>query len=423
MYPLYRSASWLLAPVMPLWLKRRQGRGKEDQSRIRERFGRAGRLRPNGKLLWVHAASVGEANAALPLIETLLAEIPTLHVLLTTGTVTSASLMTRRLPARALHQFVPVDTPLAVRRFMKFWKPDVGLFIDSELWPNLIHEAEQSRVVLAMANARMSERSFKSWKRYAPWLIRPLLNSFFFCFAQSDQDAKRLQTLGISRIHAIGNLKYDVPALECDERELVQLQQAIGNRPVWLAASTHAGEEVLIAAAHRELQQYLPDLLTIIVPRHATRATDVLQDLPDLYVSQRSCGQAIHPATEIYLADTMGELGLFYRLADVALIGGSLIPHGGQNPIEAMKLGCPVIMGPHMENFASVVAAMQQAGIGRQLQAGASLAAAVYDSLKHPDWLLEQSQKSLQHVTSQAGCLDAICDALSPILAQQQESV
>lgn len=416
-YSLYRSLTNLAAPLMPFWLEKRRKKGKEDSARLQERFGYASLARPEGRLLWIHAASVGECNAALPLISALLTTYPALHVLLTSGTVTSAQLMATRLPERAMHQFVPVDTPQAVERFMAHWQPDVALFIDSELWPNLIMATHASGAEMGLVNARMSEKSYKSWQ-FAKPLICSLLEKFTLCFAQSKDDAQRLRGLGIADVQHIGNVKYDVPPLMCDEAALAQLRESIGKRPVWVAASTHPGEEAMIAAVHQELTKNFPDILTIIVPRHAHRADEIVQALEGFSVARRSLQMPIFPETDIYLADTMGELGLFYRLAQVAFIGGSLVPHGGQNPIEALLLECPVIMGPHMENFHTVAAMMDRDSACITIKDSPMLAGAVKRLLLHPEVRQELVEAGRKHAKAFSGSLAVIQAKLQPCLAE-----
>lgn len=422
MYGVYRSLTFLISPLLPFWLQKRQRRGKEDAARMGERFGVASLPRPAGALLWVHAASVGEANAALPLINSVLSVHTGVHVLLTTGTVTSAALVKDRLPARAMHQFIPVDTPQAVSAFLRHWKPQIALLIDSELWPNLIEQARRSGAVMGLVNARMSQRSYHAWQ-WGRAVIGPILQVFSLCFAQSEDDARRLQALGLRQVQHVGNLKYDVPPLDCNENELARLRSIIGERMVFLAASTHPGEEAHIARLHRELRAHLPGLLTIIVPRHATRAGEISTHLSELAVARRSAGQALMPATDIYLADTMGELGLFYRLAQVAFIGGSLVPHGGQNPLEALKLGCPVICGPHMENFQTVVDTMKADGACIQVNGVPALYEAARELLTCPEHAACLRAAGFAHVQKYAGSLEAVMAALQPHLAPQGKAV
>jgi 3-deoxy-D-manno-octulosonic-acid transferase len=354
------------------------GRGKEDPLRWRERLGAAGLARPDGPLLWLHAASVGESRSLLPLIEALQAQRPALQVLVTTGTVTSAALLRERLPARARHQFAPVDRPQAWRAFFAHWRPQLGVLAESELWPNLILEARARRLPLALVNGRMSERSFRRWARL-PASAAGLCGGFALCLAQSEADRARFAALGARQAATAGNLKYAAPPLPADPVALGGLAATIGRRPVWLAASTHQGEEALVLEAHRRLAGRLPNLLTMIAPRDPGRGDALAADIRrrGLRLAQRSRDEPLDRACAIYLADTLGDLGLLYRLAWIALVGGSLVPHGGQNPLEPTRLGCPTLLGPHTHNFAEIATRLVQAGAAQLVANGADLAAAL----------------------------------------------
>lgn len=354
----YHALGAVLDPLTIHLLRRREKRGKEVAARLGERRGFASLARPPGPLIWCHAASVGEMISILPLIARMTEQ--EFAVLVTTGTVTSAKIAAARLPAGAFHQFIPLDTPQAVARFYEHWQPDLALFCESELWPNLTLSAHQRGIPLGILNGRMSLRSSGRWQSA---LLRPvahvLLAPLTFCLAQSAEDAARYEALGAPAL-AIGNLKYDAPPLPVEDEALAELRSMIGARPVFLAASTHPGEEEAIIAAAKQAMVAQPDLLTIIVPRHPDRAGDILRIEPGA-ISRRAGGMP-HPGFSFYLADTMGELGLFYRLATLAFIGGSLVPHGGQNPIEAAKLSCPIIHGPHIRNFSTIYADFDDCG-------------------------------------------------------------
>jgi 3-deoxy-D-manno-octulosonic-acid transferase len=352
----YRVVSTLLSPAVPMLLKRRIVRGKEHRERNCERQGYAALARPEGTLIWVHGASVGECVAALPLIDALLKTVPC-RILVTSGTVTSAKLMAERLPAGVIHQFVPVDTPAATARFLDHWKPQAGLFVDSDIWPNLIVGAHARGVKLALINARMTERSFRNW-RWAKKTAAAIMASYQTCLAQDDAIAARFRALGTPNVEVIGSLKADAPELPVDPAKLEQMRTAIGGRPVLLAAQTHPGEEETILPAHDTLRRSFPDLLTIIVPRHTQRADDIAMLCGTRSHKKRSADALPDAATAVYIADTMGELGLFYRLTRFAFIGGSLIRHGGQNPLEPAKLGCAVLAGPHTYNFTKAYEAL-----------------------------------------------------------------
>lgn len=348
----YRAGTSLIRPLAPLLLGMRERQGKEDAKRRGERFGRPNAARPEGVLVWVHAASVGETNAVLPLMHRLGQDRPDLSFLLTTGTVTSAGLAAQRLPARGLHQYVPLDAQEYVRTFLDHWQPNLAIFTESEIWPNLIIETAKRNVTMALVNGRMSQRSYKRWRHNAGF-SRPLFSSFDLVMAQNERLAERFGDLGAPHVIAAGNLKIDSPPPPADVLELERLKAALAGRPVMVAASTHEGEETVIAQAHRRLAREVPGFCTIIAPRHPERGTGVAESLKaqGLSIAQRSAGALPTSRTDIYIADTIGELGTLYALAPVSFIGGSLIAHGGQNPIEAIRHGSAVVTGPHWHNF------------------------------------------------------------------------
>jgi 3-deoxy-D-manno-octulosonic-acid transferase len=353
----------LLAPLLPFYLRRRVAKGKEIAERLAERQGH-GAARPQGRLVWCHAASNGETLSLLPLLEALAKQDPALSFLVTTGTVTSARLLEQRLSPelapRTQHRFLPLDVPRWVARFLEGWRPDLAVIVESEIWPNMLAAADRQGVPLALINARMSARSARTWG-WAPGFARGLLGRFGLILAQTEGDAARFAALAGRPAPCWGNLKYAAPPLPADPAELARLTSAWEGRPVWLAASTHPGEDEIILAAHRLLAPDHPGLLTVIVPRHPPRGPDIAALAGDLPVARRGAGQEAGPGVAVYVADTLGELGLFYRLARVALIGGSLVPHGGQNPLEAARLGCPIITGPHHFNFGEIITRLSAA--------------------------------------------------------------
>ena len=333
----------MLGPFTWVLLEERARRGKEERTRLGERRGES-HARPSGRLAWLHGASVGETLSMLPLIEKLTQR--GLTVLVTSGTVTSARLLEWRLPPGAIYQFVPLDVPAYARRFFDHWRPDIALIAESELWPNLIMEADKRDIPLVQVNGRMSERSYRRWQRM-PAMIGALLGRFDLSLAQSRPDADRLSRLGAPRVGVAGNLKFDVPPPPAVPLRLSALAGLVGDRPVWIAASTHPGEEEQILAVHRTLMARFPNLLTIIAPRHPHRGEEIARLAEDarLHVGLRSRGLEPDGAIDIYVADTIGELGLFYRLAPVVFMGGSLAPHGGQTPSNPANWGRPSCMG------------------------------------------------------------------------------
>lgn len=414
---LYAMATGLISPLVPLWLLWRILKGKEQRSRWRERLGFSTCQRPHGILLWLHAASIGEANSVLPLIRALHARRPELNLLLTTGTHTSAMLMEKHLPKNVLHQYVPVDTPYATGRFMRHWRPDIAFFVESELWPSLVAAADRWQCFMGLVNARMSERSFTFWRRY-PSLIARMLSCFNVVFAQSEEDAGRLRQLGAKNVQYAGNIKYDADPLPCDESALLALKSAIGTRPVWLAASTHPGEESSVMHAHRLLSATKPDLLTIIVPRHPVRGEKIAAALSRRYrTALRSRRDALTAETQFYVADTLGELGIFYRLSDIVFMGGSLIRHGGQNPLEPARLSCAIAAGPHTHNFAGIYGEMETAGALVRARNGADMAAQIGMLLSSTQRRQAMQAAAKAWVAGKAGATARLLDAFEPILA------
>lgn len=413
----YRGLSALAPPALRLLLKRRLARGKEDAARLGERMGIAGRPRPAGPLVWLHAASVGESLSTLPLIERVLARVPGAHVLVTTGTVTSARLMAERLPPRAFHQFVPLDAAPWVARFLDHWRPDLALWIESELWPNLLRETGARGVPAVLVNARMTERSFRGWKRW-PGAARGLLGAFRLVLAQNETYAGRFRALGAARVAVAGNLKYAAPPLPADQAKLEALRAAVGGRPVWLAASIHPGEEEAVADAQSRLKR-AAGALGIVVPRHPEKGAAMAAAIRarGLAATLRSAGAQPGAETAIYVADTLGELGLFYRVAKIALVGGSLVPHGGQNPIEPALFGVPVLHGPHVENFADVIRALAHAGAALEVRDGASIAACLEQLLPRPNELAAMGEGAKRCAEAERGVIDRVMAALEPLLA------
>jgi 3-deoxy-D-manno-octulosonic-acid transferase len=358
----YRALTHAFEPLAPLLLRQRTAQGKEDAARRGERLGIAARPRPEGRLVWVHGASVGESLSALPLVEKLMAD--GFQLLVTSGTVTSATLLADRLPPGAIHQYVPLDLPGAVTRFLDHWRPEAALFVESDIWPNLVRMSAARGVKLALINARMSEKSARGWQR-APAMAAALLGAFDLCLAQDDEIAERFRKLGARGVTVVGSLKADAPPLGADAAALEAARSAIGTRPVLLAALTHEGEDETILPAHDLLKARFPDLLTIIVPRHPARGADIAMLCGPRGAARRAASQALTASTDIYIADTLGELGLFYRLAPFCFLGATLVPKGGHNPLEPASLGCAVLAGPHrLSNRPAYEAVLGAQGFG-----------------------------------------------------------
>jgi 3-deoxy-D-manno-octulosonic-acid transferase len=368
-------------------LARRLEDGKEDPDRIGERTGHASQPRPDGALIWMHAASVGEALSVQELIRRMAEERPDATILLTTGTRTSADLVATRLPAQAIHQFAPVDTREAISRFLDHWRPDLAVWVESELWPRMIHDTAARGIPMALLNARMSDDSFRRW-RWIKGAARGLLERFDLILVQDQATGRHLRDLGApqDRMQVVGTLKEGAQVLPHDEAERVAFMEATDSRPRWLAASTHPGEEEIIAEAHKALVRKMHRLLLILVPRHPERGPEIAQMLrvQGWEVALRSADEPIEFDTQIYVADTLGELGLWYRIAPVSFIAGSLSEIGGHNPFEPAALGSAILHGPHVFNFADIYKRLAEAGAARLASTPEGLAASVEDLLS-PD--------------------------------------
>ena len=382
---LYGATATVLTPIIKRHLSNRRERGKEHPKRYKERFGFTETKRPTGRLIWIHAASVGESISILPLIEAINSQDHGFLFLITTGTTTSAKLMEKRLPENAVHQFIPVDTPAATERFLSYWKPDLGLIVESELWPQLIFRANKHKIPLVLINARMSKKSTASWKRVS-FFIRDLLNNFNLILAQSRQDADHFEELGAKNVIESSNLKFSAAPLTYHQKDLENLRDLIGDRPVWFASSTHKGEELFLSLIQKRLQDQHPDLLCIIAPRHPERGLDIAKELrtQGFDVAVRSASETISTNTNIYLADTLGELGLFYEISPVVVMGGSLLRKGGQNLLEPARQNCAIICGPEMQNFEAICNEMLRANAVIKLESPDQLADKIRELLESP---------------------------------------
>ncbi|WP_027534178.1 3-deoxy-D-manno-octulosonic acid transferase [Bradyrhizobium sp. WSM3983] len=414
---MYQRLATGLVPLAPALIKRRLKQGKEDPARVGERRGLSQDVRPHGPLVWIHGASVGEVLAAAALIERL--RDVNLRILLTSGTVTSAAIVAKRFPPDVIHQYVPYDSPRYVARFLDHWKPSLALFIESDLWPNLILAGAARRLPMVLINGRMSPRSFPRWRRMHE-TISALLSRFDICLAQSKTDAERFSTLGSRDVVTTGNLKFDVPAPPADPAKLERLMAMTRGRPIVVAASTHPGEDEMLVAAHRSLVGIFPQLLTVIVPRHPERGSSIsgMIAASGLKPALRSRDELPTAVTDVYVADTMGELGLFYRLSPIVFIGKSLVGQGGQNPIEAIKLGAAVVHGPNVANFSELYAALDESGGARQADTQEALVKQLGLLLADPTVRDKMQRAGAGVVAELGGALDRTMMALEPYLMQ-----
>lgn len=415
----YRAVTGLLEPLAPHLLRARAARGKEDPARLVERLGQATVSRPDGPLIWLHGVSVGETLSLLPLVQRLRDRRADVTVLVTSGTLTSASLLAQRLPPGVIHQFAPVDGPHAVAAFLDHWRPDVGVLVESELWANLILAARDRGVRMVLASARITERTAKGWSR-APATARALLSAFAEILPQDAASRDRLQGLGAATGPFV-NLKLAGSPLDHDPAEFARLSAAIGDRPVVVAASTHPGEE---AAIVRALDGLSARICLILVPRHPERAAAIALALrtDGIGFAQRSLGQAVSPDTDIYLADTLGEMGLFLRLADVVVMGGSFGPSlgqdavGGHNPLEPARLGKPAVSGPDIANWTAIGEALATAGGLKIVDTVADLPGALEPLLTNPPAAREMGERARRVAREAEGDLDRLWSRLTPLL-------
>ncbi len=404
---LYSVLTIIFSPFIYLWLLIRCFKGKEDTKRFYERMGFSRLKRPKGKLIWMHGASVGECLSMLPLVKKLLSEDPKLHIMVTSGTLTSARLMAERLPQRAFHQYIPVDFPWAAEYFVSHWHPNAVLWFESDFWPNLLSSIYKKNIPLVLLNGRISDRSFVRWMK-AKWFIQSVQKLFTLSFGQTREDVERLKTLGASNVVSVGNLKHAASQPPFDQKELDQMRLSIGSRPCWCAGSTHYNEEEMIANIHLKMKQIYKDFLTIIAPRHPNRSDEIemICKSKGLQVSKRSRHDKITDKTDIYLADTIGEMGLIYQLAPLVFVGGSLIPFGGQNMLEPMRLGRVVVIGPHAFNFREIVSSGKTEGALIEVKNEGELLGIVLQYYKHPESFRGMSDRAEQLAMSEMSVLD-----------------
>ena len=358
--------------------------GKEDPERLEERLGISLAERPTGNLIWFHAASVGESLSLVELIKRISSSQPDYNFLITTGTITSAKLILSRLPSNAVHQYIPVDTPKAVEKFLDRWRPSLAIWTESEFWPNLISFTAARDIPMILINARISEKSYRRW-RFFKKSLKNLIEKFNYSLIQDEKTVKYFSKIGISsnNFELTGTLKEGSAALPHSETEQVEISKQILNRPVWLAASTHEGEEKLIAAAHRHASKASQGLLLIIVPRHPERGLEIASILTkeNFKICLRSKKDKISSDTQIYIADTLGELGLWYRIAPVSFVGGSFVPIGGHNPFEPAALGSAILHGPYVENFKEIYNRLNVAGAAVKIEEASELGVKLIETL------------------------------------------
>lgn len=411
----YRWTGAAAYPFIGTYVAWRAAKGKEDSSRRRERYGLSSRRRPPGPLVWMHAASVGETNAVVPLIERIVEN--DINIVLTTGTVTSAKVAEARLGRRIIHQYVPLDLKPAVSKFLDHWKPDLAIIAESEIWPMTILELGARRVPQVLVNGRLSDRSYASWKKRA-FLAEALFENLAHVVAQSETDGERFASLGARPVTVSGNLKIDTTPPPADDAALAELKRQIGVRRTWAAVSTHDGEEVIAGEVHGLLKQGHPGLLTIIVPRHPERAEAIVKALnaQGLKVARRGLEEVVQSDTDVLLGDTIGEMGLYLRLTEIAFVGRSLTAEGGQNPVEPAMLNTAVLAGVNVQNFRDTYQRLIEGGGAKLVRDRDMLAGAVNYLLKNPAVRRDMIAAAAAAVEEMRGALDRTFRALDPFI-------
>ena len=403
---LYSLLLYLALPLILLRLFWRGCKMRDYWQRWHERFGFV--TVPHG-CIWIHAVSVGEFQAAIPLIQQMKLCHPQHAILVTTMTVTGSQRVQQVFGDKVYHVYLPYDLPDAVARFLQQTQPKLLILMETELWFNLLYHCHQRHIPVILANARLSERSARGYQKIAP-ITRKILSYINHIAAQTSQDAQRFIHLGMNpeKVHIIGNLKFDASLPENIWIQAQQLRQSLGNaRPIWIAASTHDEEEVQVLAAFAAITRQLPETLLILVPRHPERFNKVanLCEKSGYSIVKRSENTPCHSATKIYLGDTMGELILLYAVSDVAFVGGSLVTVGGHNMLEAAAVGIPVIFGTHIFNFAEIGRNLLAIHAARQVENTTELAAAVVDYLTHPELRKQAGQRGLEFMQQNQGTL------------------
>lgn len=411
----YRMLGSAAYPFIGTYISYRASRGKEERARRRERYGKTLIARPQGPVIWAHAASVGESVAMAPLIESIAAT--GIHIVMTTGTVTSAKLVADQLGNQVIHQYAPLDLQPAVNNFLDHWKPDLVIGCESEIWPATVLSLGTRHIPQVLVNGRLSDRSFASWQK-RPELAEALFENFAHVIAQSELDGERFRTLGARPVSVSGNLKVDTAPAPADPQVLAAFQHQIGGRRTWAAISTHDGEEEIAAEVHQMLKVRYPRLVTIIVPRHPNRAEAIEAMLAEkgLKVAARSRGDVIEADTDILLGDTIGEMGLYLQLTEVAFIGNSLTKEGGHNPLEPAVMGTAVLTGKNVQNFRDSFQRLIKNGGARVVKDRNMLAGAINFLFNNPEHLNTMIRAGADTVKDMRGALNRTLNSLEPFI-------
>ncbi|UWR23667.1 3-deoxy-D-manno-octulosonic acid transferase [Sulfitobacter sp. S190] len=413
LYRLYVAATMLAVPFAARAAIAKLRKAGVSAARAHEKLGHATQERRPGTVIWFHAASVGESLSVLALIGRMAVALPKAHFLITSGTATSAQLIAQRMPPRTVHQYAPLDAPGPVNRFLKHWQPDAAIFVESELWPQMLRRTHAQGARMALVNARLSKRSIEGWAK-RPRLASYLFDVFDLILTQNDAMAQSMVDIHApaDRVARGQNLKSLSGPLPVDHDTLFEARAALGHRPMWIASSTHPGEEKIVLQAHRKLRDTLPDLHLVLAPRHPERGDEVAQMIEDADLPYTRRTRDEPPGGAVFLADTMGELGTWYALSEIVFLGGSLFAIGGHNPFEVAQSGGVVLSGIHVTNFAETFGAMEAAGAAWLVADGDDLADRVAHLLKADDDRARAVAAADTFAQQQTGKLDTIAARL-----------
>ena len=366
----YKFFTYLFYPFSPFYLFFRRLKKKEHSVRYKEKFSQINETRGDGFLIWFHVASVGEAMSILPLIESFIKEKKIEKILITSITLSSGEVLTKKFAQnkKVVHQFLPLDIPIFVNKFLKHWSPNLSIFVDSEIWPNLISKIKEKNIPLLLINGRITKKSFSKWK-FINIYSKKIFEKFDLCLASSKTSENYLKILGAKNVKNYGNLKFANIKFSANKQLDSNFLNKISDRKIWCAASTHSSEETFCGKTHLNLKKTYKNILTIIIPRHINRSKIIEQQLSklNLKVAFYSNLNEVNTTTDIILVDSYGETSKFYNISRCVFLGGSLIKHGGQNPIEPSRLNCKIFHGPNISNFDEIYDYLKSLGVANQI--------------------------------------------------------
>ena len=382
MLNLYRLLINLVLLISPLIIILRLIKKKEHPIRFKEKFCFFPIKRGNGKLVWFHGSSVGEILSIIPLVEKLEKNKSIKKILITSSTLSSSKVLTKFKLKKTVHQFFPIDANFLTKKFLDYWNPAIAIFVESEIWPNMLINVKKKSIPLVLLNARITKESYKKWKMIS-LLSKFLFESFDISFPQNHETKKYLNSLGVKKIKFLGNLKFSESKTQKNSALNKNIEKTFKSRKIWCAVSTHNGEEKICAEAHQKLKKKYKKLLTVIIPRHVHRVNNIYKEVNNMgfKVQIHSKKSKIKKDTDIYLVDTYGETKSFFKICNTVFLGGSIVNHGGQNPLEPARLGCKILHGPNIQNFTEVYRLLNKENLSFKFYNTNQLAKSVAQSL------------------------------------------